>query len=540
MLNKALRIPAADILFRLRLFIQDLFYQTENESISETTTTVYLGQTIQRHDLDELQANITNTDIIIFPQFLFGTTDQSRAIRIAKEIPPLNDDVIPLIIQVEISGDLRCANLNSHRYSVDEDNNILLNMSIMGNLIKIEKDSIKDDCVATIHVKLTKLTDERNLQQILETTRTEIKSFSPLVTLIKLMMQMNQHTSAEQLIQTLFNDENLKSDTNLQGSIAAACHILAQSQRNQDDYKHALDLYLISLETFQRIISPNAVELSSLYSNIGSMYFRLENYDKSQEFYQNALEINLRSNTPDFYSISSFTNSIGIIYTKQGKYPEAIKSFERTLKILEQSPEQHNAELAATYDDLGDAYFVQLKFVEALTNYSKAIEIQERIEPRNVQALATSYQTVGNIYLKLGQSKEALNHLKRALECFQEVLPSTHSTLALLHNNIGLMYFREEQYDEALKCYSKTLEAAAVSLPENHSLIGITLFNIGLAYSSQEKFEEAIESIEKSTKQFLKTLPPDHADIDENNKYIESIKQKQILKKIFQETTISF
>jgi hypothetical protein len=59
-------------------------------------------------------------------------------------------------------------------------------------------------------------------------------------------------------------------------------------------------------------------------------------------------------------------------------------------------------------------------------------------------------------------------------------------------------------------------------------------------YSSQEKFDEAIESIEKSTVQFLKTLPPDHPDVMENKKYIESIRQKKILKGIFEENTISF
>jgi tetratricopeptide (TPR) repeat protein len=539
MLNKALRIPEPDILFRFRLFIQDLYYQTENESISESTT-VFLGQTIQRQDLNDLQINISNNDIIIFPQFLFGSTDQSRAIRIAKEIPALNEDVIPLLIQVEISEDMKCANLNSQRYSIDEDNNVLLNMSITGRLIKIEKDNFREDDIALIHVRLVKPDSERNIHEILEISRAEIKSFSPFVTMIKLMIKMNQHASAEKLIQTLFNDENFKTDANFQGSIAASCHLLAQSRRSQEDYKRALDLYLISLESFHRIISPNSVELSSLYSNIGSMYFRLENYEKAHEFFQKAIDTQLHSLTPDLYSVSTFTNSIGHIHSREGKYSEAIKLFERTLKILQQSTEPHDAEIAATHDDLGDANILLLKYDEALKNYCKSIEIQERIEPRNRQTLGTSYHTVGNIYLKLGRSKEALVNLKNALENLQQVLPLTHPTFALLYNNIGLMYYREEEYSEALKCYSKALEVAAVSLPENHSLVGTTLFNIGLVYSSQGKFEEAIESIEKSSEQFLKTLPADHSDIVDNKKFIESIKQKKVLKNILEDSTINF
>jgi tetratricopeptide (TPR) repeat protein len=99
------------------------------------------------------------------------------------------------------------------------------------------------------------------------------------------------------------------------------------------------------------------------------------------------------------------------------------------------------------------------------------------------------------------------------------------------------MYYREGQHDDALKSYAKVLEIAAISLPENSSLVAVTFFNMGLCYSSQEKYDEAIESMEKSTEQFLKTLPPDHPEILDNKKYIETIRQKKILRDIFNGTT---
>jgi tetratricopeptide (TPR) repeat protein len=528
MVNKALRIPELGILFRLRLFIQDLFQQIENEAVSEAIT-VYLGQTIQQYDLDDLEKDISNNDIIIFPQFLFGSTDKSRAIRVAREIPPINDRNIPLLLRVEIPEGIKYANLNSRRYSVDENNNVLLNMGLIGCLTKIEKQHFNEDRIATIDIKLVKLEDKKNVEQILQTIRTEIEDFSPFVAMIKLMIKVNIQASAEQLIKTLFHDENLKSDTKLQNSIAIACHTLAESYRKQDDYRRALDLYLVSLNAFYQIISPNSIALCSLYSDIGSMYFRLETYEQSYQYYQKALEIQLHSVTPDLYSVSKFTNGIGLIYSKQGKYAEAIKSFERTLKVLQQCSESHDAELSATYNYLGDVYLIQSKYDEALNNYSKSLEIQEHIQPHNLQTLSQSYQTIGNVYVKLGRSKEALSHFKRALEHLQEVLPSNDSTFVLLYNNIGLLHYRELQYDDALKCYSKAREVAAKSLPENHAVVGITFFNTALVYSDQGKYDEAIENIEKSTAQFLKTLPADHPDIKENNKYIESIKQKQTL-----------
>ncbi|CAF1361256.1 unnamed protein product [Rotaria sordida] len=534
MLNKALRTPEPDILYKLRLFIQDLFQQIENESVKDSIT-VYLGQTMQRDDLDNLQKNILNDDLIVFPQFLFGSTDQLRAIRIAKEIPTLTEDYIPILIRIDIPAYFKCANISSRRYSIDNNNDVLLNMGIMGRLIKVEKENINENQIPYIHLTLVKYEDQQKIQQILETKRTEIKSFSQLITLIKLMIVMNQHILAEQIVETMFNDETLKVDVNIQTSIAASCLALATSHRNQDDYKRAVELYHLSLDAFLRFISPNTLELTTLYGNIAGMYLRLDNFEKSYEYYQKALNIQLHTNTPDLLSISNYTNNIGILFLRQEKYSEAIQSFQRTFKILEQVTESHDAELALTYDNTGDAYLAQLKYNEAIDNYKKSIEIQERIVPRNSSTLGSSYYTLGNVYLKIGRSNESLYYLKLALECQKEYLPLTHSSFALLYNNIGLMYYREEQYSEALQCYFKSLEIASISLPENHSIVGITLFNISLVYSSQGKLDEAIESIEKSTEQFLKTLPPYHPDIVENRLYIESIKRKKILKEIFNE-----
>ena len=124
MLNKALRIPEADVLFKLRLFIQHLHQQIANESISNTSLSVYLGQTIQPSDLDDLEKCSTNNGLLVFSQFLFGSTDLSRAIRIAKDLPILSDQYVPVILHLSIPADFKCANTSSLRYVADDDNDV--------------------------------------------------------------------------------------------------------------------------------------------------------------------------------------------------------------------------------------------------------------------------------------------------------------------------------------------------------------------------------------------------------------------------------
>lgn len=531
MLNKAILVPEPDMLYYYRFFIQDLFEQIQNEATDDIRF-VYFGQTIQRDELDRLETDIQTNDIIVLPQYLLGTTDQEYATELAHQLPIHSDEFMPILVSLEIPEEFKCI-----RQIVNENNNkILVNLNLMYRLIKIEK----KQSISTVFLRLIKSEEERNIQDIFDITRKEVKSLSIFVSLIKLMIVNNQHISAEQFAKFSFNDETRKEDEDFQASIALAAHLLATSRRNQDNYQLALDNYLLSLESFQRFMPPKSVELAAVHSSIGTMYFRLENYPQSLEHFLKALESQLHAATPDLLAISIYTKSLGTIYAKLDNFPAAINAFLRTIRVLEQCPETNYTELMATYDELGDVYYRDNKIDEALKNYVKAVECQENIIPRNLESLGKSYHTIGNLFLKNARSKEALKYLKQALEYFQQILPAEHASFALLNNNIGLMYYREEQYEDALQYYGKALDIAAVSLPENHSLVGITWFNVALVYTIQEKFDQAIESIEKSTQQFLKTLPEDHADVVENQKYLETIRQKKALKEIFDGNITSF
>ncbi|CAF3533517.1 unnamed protein product [Rotaria sp. Silwood1] len=533
MLNKALRIPEADVLFKLRLFIQDLYHQIENESISNTSLIVYLGQTIHQNDLDDLQKSLTNHGLLVFSQFLFGSTDLSKAIQIAKNLPKLSDEYISVILHLNVPLNMKCANTCSLRYNVDDNNDVLLNMGIIGRLTKIEKNSNNNNGIASIYLTLIKCENEHSIQRMLEIKRNEIKGAAPFVSLIKLMIIMNQQTRAEHLVQMIFNDDTLKSDPNLQGSIAASCHILGAGCHARGDYKRAIELFHLSLDTFLRFVSPDAVQLSPTYNNIGSMYFRQEDYIKALEYHQKALDVQLHSHNPNLSAIASYSNNIGVVYLKQRKYIDAAKSFDRALKILQQLNELNDPDLASTYDNLGDAYILQDQYDDALKYYCKALEIQQSIEPRNPQALASFNNSIGNVYNKMHRYNDALIHFKCALDIQQEYLSSTHPSLASLYNNIGSMYYRQEQYADALPCYLKSLEIELMCLPDNHPTIAVTHFNIATTYTGLGKFEEAIASTERSIEQLLKTLPSDHPEVLENLSYIETIRRKQMLKGLF-------
>ncbi|CAF1625644.1 unnamed protein product, partial [Adineta ricciae] len=188
MLNKALRVPEADVLFKLRLFIQHLHHQISNESISIPSGEdflVYLGQTIHQNDLEDLQKNSSTNDLLVFSQFLSGTTDLSKAIQTARNLPTLSEEYIPVILHFNLTSNTKYANTSSLRYGVDDDNDVLLNIGLMGRIIQIEKVHQNQNNIASIYLTLVEIKNERILQQLLQAKRNEVKGAAPFVTLIK-------------------------------------------------------------------------------------------------------------------------------------------------------------------------------------------------------------------------------------------------------------------------------------------------------------------------------------------------------------------
>ena len=544
MLNKALRTPDVDVLFRLRLFIQHLHAQLQRESFvnqADSPTTVYLGQTIEQRDFNDLQRGLTTkSTYLFFSQFLFGSSNLSCAIRTANELPRLSKDHIPVIIHVNISAQMTCANTSSLRYVVDENNDVLLDMAMVTKLVRLERSEVNSDGISSIYLTLIQCDEEKSIKELLDNKRNEMKLASPLISLVQLMLTTNQRAHAEHFVESIYEAETGLDDQDLQGSLAASCHLIGSACHAKDEFQKAAKFFHLSLNSFLRFVPADSVQLSPTYNNIGSMYFRQEEYDKAAEYHQKALQVQIQSASPNLKSIVSYTNNLGVVYLRQGKLVDATKAFGRALTILHEINEPKDPDLASTYDNLGDAHLLQDQYEQALTNYSKALETQRFIEPRNPQALASFNNSLGNVYNKLHRYGDALIHFKRALECRHEYLPPTHPQFASLYNNIGSMHFRQEEYAEALPYYLKSLEIEVIYLPSNHPTIAVTHFNLATTYTGLGQFEEAIASTNRSVEQLLKTLPENHPEVIENRAYLETIQQKQMLKRLFDVTETSF
>ena len=85
----------------------------------------------------------------------------------------------------------------------------------------------------------------RNLQRILQLKKALVEGAAPFVTLIKSMLSANQQARTEQWAQMIFDEDVVKTDPNLRGSLAASCHILSSTCHTREDFKDAAELFFI-------------------------------------------------------------------------------------------------------------------------------------------------------------------------------------------------------------------------------------------------------------------------------------------------------
>jgi tetratricopeptide (TPR) repeat protein len=157
----------------------------------------------------------------------------------------------------------------------------------------------------------------------------------------------------------------------------------------QDKWEKAISQYQKSLA-----LAPNAVT----YSNLGTAYFFMKNYDQATKTYEIAVQINASQN-------EELWGNLGDAYRSLGQAEKARAAYKKAIGIAKMNPAAQSAapvlgDLALYYAKIGDQ-----------TQAVQHIRLARAKSPGDVQIIYTE----GQVYVLLGQTTKAISAYRQAV-----------------------------------------------------------------------------------------------------------------------------
>ncbi|HIK09328.1 MAG TPA: CHAT domain-containing protein [Oscillatoriaceae cyanobacterium M33_DOE_052] len=232
----------------------------------------------------------------------------------------------------------------------------------------------------------------------------------------------------------------------------------------------------------------NQVQEGNTLSNIGAMYFILQDFDTALSYYNRALP--LQQQIDDKTGVAFTLNKIARLYEEQGDSQKALDYYSQSVPLFHE--EEDKPVLADTLNTIG---FLQLRsrdFPAALESYNQALALHQEIG--NLGGAALSLLGMGRIKDQLGEKQSALEYYNQALTLRRQLGDKGEESLVL--SNIGKVYSDLGEKQTAIEYYNQ-----ALSIQQeigNQAAAATILNNLGRVYESSGDWQAALNHYEQS------------------------------------------
>lgn len=399
MLTRAMRILDADILYRLRYFIQHLHHQLESSTDTKPLT-VYRKIRIRKDLFRKMQSY--QEALLSFNEFFFASKVQTTV-----KPAPMNAESKLVHFQIHLEGGV-------NRCSVPKKNDEVL--LTFGTVFRVDQVEAVDE--ETFKVTLTTNGDTMKAGQLIsKDLRSGIRGPFPLVRMAKLMKYMELWNHLEYFASILMDDPPTATDEAATLTLGGVLHALGGRCYDTKQYEQGLTHLQNSLKVYLRFLSPDDIRLTPTYNNIGSIYHRQGLNDKALEYHQKAYQIQKTSSNPDMESVAAYAGNMASVLVKLDRHKEAVKYYEIDLKINQKRHQnKDHADIAVKYHNLAGMQYRAQMYSEALGNYKKCLEIELKCHSAKHPTVAVTYHNMATALEKLGQLREAKEAVEKAVE----------------------------------------------------------------------------------------------------------------------------
>ncbi|UJR12052.1 hypothetical protein I4U23_016230 [Adineta vaga] len=477
LLNAALREQDIDTLYSLRYFITDLFLLLEEhflrERLEQNIEIIYRGQLMNTVEFNKKIRD--NTGGFFSVNSFFSTTlNRQVAAAYAGDGTILNEESVLFEIEVD-TDDIKAAYTNISTISAfgDGESEILFSM---GAVFRIKSAIKNEQNIWIVKLKLTDNEDD-NLRELMIFLKEEIITSNRLISLARLLSRMSYYEKAEKYYDLVLQNPSIDEDPRI---------------------------------------------LSSVYAELGFVYFNSKQYEKAIEFYKKSLKIDLQLYPDtDIKFVVKYSNLV-CIYLVHGAYHEAVSAMNKAIEISQYELNADDSVIENLVNNIANLYRSAIHNHEKLQLYENRKVIQDNLKSimrDNPDSLSLG-NDIGNIFYIQQNYSEAHEMYKRCLDNQLKFFPSNHPRIAETYHYIALVYYAQGQYDQAIEVFTKELNIQETAYQPNHLDMGTTYYHLAWSYYQQDQFKESLQCCQKKYDIDLKYFPNDHSKIDQD---LESI-----------------
>ena len=188
--------------------------------------------------------------------------------------------------------------------------------------------------------------------------------------------------------------------------------------------------------------------IAQVYSDVGAVYFRKGDFEKSKQNYLSAYKIRKARN--DSKGLAKINNNLANIYEKNQQYLPAMQSFLEALHYFESISDEKNCNTIK-----GNIGLILLKlknYPKALKYISEVIQFQEKNNLN--EGLCVSCLNLGNVYLQMNDTVNALKQYNKSLKFCTIV--GDKKGMSSGYNNIASIKTEQKKSQTALALYTKS------------------------------------------------------------------------------------
>lgn len=269
-----------------------------------------------------------------------------------------------------------------------------------------------------------------------------------------------------------------------------------------NNFQKSLDFHKKALKQRQEIKDTAGIIKSE--SGVAVMHWRMGNLIDAEKHYNQSLELSTAvDNIP---AIGSSLNSLGAIYWGIGNFNKAFENFEKALRISLKTG--NNRKYVLIINNIGLIYQEWGKNDKAIDNYQEGLELAKKEE--YPYGLAYSYSNIGKINLLKNENKKALLNFDSALINYVKI--SKKIGIAYSYRNIGDAYLGMKDLPEAIKYYKLSVKTAREVDSKQH--LALALKSLAKVYFESENYNLARkvvnQSLHISTDQYYQDISKDN------------------------------